>query len=495
VKRLDPALAAILACAVTLLLLPGPGAVQRDSGVFLYGGWRILHGGAPYVAFWDHKPPLIYLLNAVGLALGGVWGVWALEAAGLAIALACGWRIIKAGWGRAPAALALCAWAAGYACLREGGNLTECYAHPLQVLLLLQYAKASQRPGHARPWLLMGILASCLFLLRQNLIGTAVAVLAAHALRSMRPLQAAPVARSLGAFAAGVAAPLAVAAACLAAAGALPAFIDQAFTYNLAYASAPWSARAEALLRVAARKETVSLLALALAGWAAAAMRCFSTDDRAFPMRGACMATLLALPVETALACLSGRPYAHYALPMLPAMAILAAALMDALLRSLAARPAAASTVFRAAALAALAAALLALPLLSWIVHGRAMIGEARKFADTAAAIRQHTSPGAGVLVWGPETRVNFLARRAAPTRFAYSYPLETPGYTQPTHWREFLAALNDAPPAVVVLAQPISAPRGLSPGFDAFSQFIAARYTVAPWSPAPDLPCLELRR
>src|SRR5258708_38768094 len=57
---------------------PLPG---RDQGVYLYIGRGILHGGIPYRDFWDHKGPLIYYINALGLLLAGKahLGGWVLE--------------------------------------------------------------------------------------------------------------------------------------------------------------------------------------------------------------------------------------------------------------------------------------------------------------------------------------------------------------------------------------------------------------------------------
>src|SRR5687768_18415163 len=51
---------------------------SRDSGVFLYVGWRLLNGDIPYRDVWDHKPPLIYFVDALGIALtpASPWGVW-----------------------------------------------------------------------------------------------------------------------------------------------------------------------------------------------------------------------------------------------------------------------------------------------------------------------------------------------------------------------------------------------------------------------------------
>ena len=54
---------------------------SRDSGVFLYVGWRLLSGDIPYRDVWDHKPPLIYFVDALGLSLtpDSLWGVWLLQ--------------------------------------------------------------------------------------------------------------------------------------------------------------------------------------------------------------------------------------------------------------------------------------------------------------------------------------------------------------------------------------------------------------------------------
>src|SRR5215216_5751069 len=54
---------------------------SRDSGVFLYVGWRLLKGDVPYRDVWDHKPPLIYFVDALGIALSpdSLWGVWFLQ--------------------------------------------------------------------------------------------------------------------------------------------------------------------------------------------------------------------------------------------------------------------------------------------------------------------------------------------------------------------------------------------------------------------------------
>ncbi len=51
-----------------------------DKDVYHYGGMVILRGGVPYRDFFDHKPPLIFFLNAAGLLIGG-WGLWVIDLA------------------------------------------------------------------------------------------------------------------------------------------------------------------------------------------------------------------------------------------------------------------------------------------------------------------------------------------------------------------------------------------------------------------------------
>src|SRR5919106_2795651 len=40
-----------------------------DSAAFAYIGELLRHGARPYIDYWDHKPPLVHLINAGGLIL------------------------------------------------------------------------------------------------------------------------------------------------------------------------------------------------------------------------------------------------------------------------------------------------------------------------------------------------------------------------------------------------------------------------------------------
>lgn len=51
-----------------------------DKEIFRYAGLAILRGQVPYRDFFDHKPPMIFFINAAGLLLGGPWGLWLINA-------------------------------------------------------------------------------------------------------------------------------------------------------------------------------------------------------------------------------------------------------------------------------------------------------------------------------------------------------------------------------------------------------------------------------
>ena len=50
-----------------------------DKEIFKYSGFLIGKGEVPYKDFFDHKPPLIFFINYLGLLLGD-WGMWIIDA-------------------------------------------------------------------------------------------------------------------------------------------------------------------------------------------------------------------------------------------------------------------------------------------------------------------------------------------------------------------------------------------------------------------------------
>ena len=50
-----------------------------DSAIFIYVAKGILEGDIPYLHRWDHKGPLLYVLNLFGLLIHDTWGLWLVQ--------------------------------------------------------------------------------------------------------------------------------------------------------------------------------------------------------------------------------------------------------------------------------------------------------------------------------------------------------------------------------------------------------------------------------
>lgn len=81
------------------------GVLARDSSAFIYVAEGMLNGGVPYVDRWDQIPPLIYLINLLGLFISGgqLWGIWLLEGLFLVGSVWFAFTVLKTSFGRTPA--------------------------------------------------------------------------------------------------------------------------------------------------------------------------------------------------------------------------------------------------------------------------------------------------------------------------------------------------------------------------------------------------------
>jgi hypothetical protein len=65
---------------LSLMYCPPYDLELDDKEIFRYTGLAILRGQVPYRDFFDHKPPMIFFINAAGLLMGGHWGLWLINA-------------------------------------------------------------------------------------------------------------------------------------------------------------------------------------------------------------------------------------------------------------------------------------------------------------------------------------------------------------------------------------------------------------------------------
>ena len=141
-----------------------------DDQMFGYYGWRIAHGAIPYVDVWDNKPPGIYWINAVGMALGGgsYFGVIALCVVALVVSHAAFFVTGASLWHRGSAVFAtiLLGFYLTHAYYTGGTNRTETFLVACELTAVAFYMR-----GWARDrwwtWYLAGVMCGLAFLFKQ----------------------------------------------------------------------------------------------------------------------------------------------------------------------------------------------------------------------------------------------------------------------------------------------------------------------------------------
>lgn len=166
---------AVLLAAVSVMYTDAAnphGVPNIDSGTFLYLGMVIQHGGMPYVDAFDHKGPLIYIMNALAMEMGNWHMIVVFETVALVAAFFLMFRIarLRAGFFSSLLITALCAWLMTRDML-DLGNLTEEYALPWIALAALLFLRFFQTGKICRCTLfLIGFSLSLVIALRPNMI-------------------------------------------------------------------------------------------------------------------------------------------------------------------------------------------------------------------------------------------------------------------------------------------------------------------------------------
>lgn len=455
-------LAALLFVLALLTLLPLAPHMQplpqTDSSVFLYIGQRMREGEVPYRDVWDHKGPLIYFIQLLGLSLldGSRWGVWLLELLFIFGAAWTAFIFLRRIFGPWPAVFGSAIFLFHLPGILEGGNLVEEYGLLFQFAFLLAFALGLQT-RQRRYFALAGLAAACLFFLRANLVAIPLAAGVVLLGDYIGQRQAAR-RRELLALLAGALSLALVIGLYFIFNHAFADMLDAAFRFNFAYSSTTALQQAETA-RIAMQYLGM-LTILALGGWGLLVSQLHTYA----PARSTqlLMATLAAaLPLEVALSSLSGRAYPHYYMSWLPITCSLAAYLVY---RTGLAHSASADIQHPPAPRALVLSLLLGYVLFYFMSFQHAVRVTAAEVADagiprvilsqssatpTLEYIR--TLPDAPLLVWGNTLGLNWYSGRAAPTRFAYQAALFEPAYVTPEMVQELIADLEAHPDTVII--------------------------------------------
>ena len=431
----DALLAAVPAVVIGSIFL-ARGLVNGptlDGAVFALIGDVVAHGGMPYRDAWDHKPPGVYLVNALaGMALPDVgawpraWFVSWLSTVGALVGLS----VLLTRSGQRPPGIvaatlvALPLLAAHHFVL--GGGQTE------SVGLVFAVAGIGLVVSSDRlRWMVVG----------GALIGAAVLISVQFAPAMVGAVVVAGLARPgrlrrvVGVVIGSAVVPL-LALAWVAGSGALPDMLEQVVAYNRFYLANNQRYRGAGL--VWAGGDALFLLPLVVAALARVA---------ALPRGSATrleIASVAWLTAGIAFVLVQGLFFDHYLTALASPLIVLAAPSLGV---ALAAARSARSPALATAGLIAL----LATPAVIGLALTEGKSTPATTVATVAERVRELTGPDDPIFVWGNDAALYLAADRPLGSRFVYMFPLTAAGYATPALVAEIAAAWDTRPPRMII--------------------------------------------
>jgi hypothetical protein len=426
-------------------------SVYRDSGVFLYIGWRILNGELPYRDIWDHKPPLIFYINALGLAITNPtrWGVWLLEFASLFLAALIGFYLLKKALGIFPAIYSLLLGLLTLTFIIEGGNLTEEFTLPLQFFALWLIYDADKYSFSFWRLFLIGFIGAIAFFTKQVTIGIWIAIIIYLTLTRLKHNQTRQWIKEILSFGVGGLVVCTVIILFFGIQGTLEEFWNAAFKYNFIYffANNNLAQKLEPLLTGITPLTKVGLFQFAIIGYGLGIVLILFRKDIISNWTPLLFVGLIDLPIELILISVSGQFYGHYYMVLLPALFIFSGLTFWVILSQLSSWnvPNVAKLTFQLS--------IIGIFLWSSYSYYRAQVSYLGKVNNETISnyIEFHTYPNDYVLLWGAESSINFSAQRRSPTRFVYQYPIYKQGYVDEKMILEFLEDIIQNRPSLII--------------------------------------------
>ena len=405
-------------------LLRGP---TLDASVFIEVSQVVVEGGAPYRDVWDHKPPGIYLAEALFHIATGLdpwvvaWVLTVLGAVGTVVLLRMMLATLASSASVGFALLAATPLLAGYA-FALGGGMTESLAVlPATAGFYLALGTWKWRFAAAASGAMLATAALISLFSLAAILGSGVLLASTRSVRT------------IATWITGGLLPLGAAAGWLMASDALPQAIDQIVTYNGVYSAndgvtvyvvLSWLRQvlfaapllAGVCVRVLARRRELQLIDAAALVWLFAWMVASALQTTGFP---------------------------HYAILAVPPLVILAAPAVDYL------RITSSGAFDRFARL--LAIVVVGAPTAVLTIAWEPPAHQSQLIVETSEVVRSVTDPDDRIFVWGNEPAIYRQADRRPASRFVYLFPLMTKGYATNAMVVRELDAWRAEPPAVIV--------------------------------------------
>ncbi len=304
-------LAVIFAMNAPLYFLE-QGVFSTDSNVFRFFGKMMQQGYMPYLDLFDHKGPILYLINYIGYILRPTSGIWILETIGLFVTFLFIYKTARLKTKTFTSILVLLLSIINLFFYFESGNLVEEYALPFITISLYIFIDYLLN-GHVNKWRLIvcGACLASVALLRVNMIPCWIVFCFAIFIKCIKEKNYRQLGNYLLHFIIGILLVVVPVFAWLISKGAFKAFFEDYIIFNMKYASMfGISAKWDALFIFF--NSTMILVAVFANVYAIIREK----DKTVY------LWNLVYILLSLVMVALSGRAYSHYGMILIPALVV-----------------------------------------------------------------------------------------------------------------------------------------------------------------------------
>jgi len=433
----------------------------RDSGVFLYAGQQILQGDIPYRDYWDHKPPLIFYINALGLLGDGKsrWCIWLLECLFLFCGSLLSFQLLNKFFNKNISFVVTLLWIFCLKWIIEGGNLTTEYAIPIQFGILYLYSchRSTFIDDNSYQRLIyfsIGSLSSLLILLKPNLLSIPLAIIISLLLLSFfKYKQKIAYLKNILFYAYGIILPLLIVSIYFVINNAFSEFFDAVIIFNHIYSSiSSITQKILSLYRGAILLSPLFIFAvLGVILWIGQ----INYNNFKFTKKNCFLMTIfISFLLELLLTSYSGRGYGHYYMSWIPILSIFTAYFLEIFIKMIYY-----FNKFFSNNILILSKKIIFFILICFIIaiFSYSFLKNVNLFNTFNAEneivnyIQNNSNNTDYVLLWGAETKFNFLTERKSPTKFTYQYPLFMINYDNSKKIHQFIAEIKKNKPVLII--------------------------------------------
>lgn len=425
-----------------------------DSAVFLYIGRGILKGQIPYLDIWDHKAPLLYYIDAFGLWVYGLWGVWLAQYALSVTAFYAAYRGLKRLLGSASALMGIIA---GFYLfdLFGSGNITEEYSSVFALFTFSLFVIQSQLRKQSIAYFGMGMLLMCTFLTRPNNIGFQTAIFLTLASTDILNKDFHTLKKKSVIFGFGMLAVLVPFLVYFGYNNALVQFFDQVFRFNLIYINPSQTNYNSPKFLSPPLKPLTIIIVSSFLTVLINLKKAFKRSEALKVEKSLIILLFIAFPMEFFLSNLSGKGYNHYYLTWIPYLIVASGYLTNRILQLF------------PSSLRDSKFVIAGIMIMFFLFHPPHQvfakyinIGTHFMFERANGLEKNHpvpdfihdnSAPQDKVLRWGFGRWLNYAIERDSPTQYLYQFALATPEYTTDEMVEEFSQQIIQGRPKFII--------------------------------------------